>query len=239
MRFKNISVYIVCLVAVYCLYLGITSDLDYYIHPRYELFTMSMSAVCVVLLLVTTIGRKFRMAPKQPHVHKEPVLIYLPILCLLLAALVLPARSLRSSTVSQRIIDGQSTTTSDETSLRTVLSGSSKGLGIADWAQLLATNTESHFYQNKPAKISGFIYDADLGANTVWVARFAVTCCAVDARPIGIPVHVDNWSDGYKVDDWVEVEGIFTSQQTNKNMQIVLMPEAIKHIQEPQNPYVN
>lgn len=240
MHSKNISTHVVGIVAAYCLYLGATSDLDYYIHPRYELFTIAMSALCIALLTIVAVGKKSKTHHEKNHTHfKEPRLIYFPLLCLVMVALILPARSLQSSTMSQRIVDAQTSSGANEVSLKNILSGSSKGLGIADWAQLLAVNSEEHFYHNKPAKISGFIFDADLGENTVWVARFAVTCCAVDARPIGVPVHIDNWSKTYKVDEWVEVEGIFTQQETSKDVQIVLKPNIIKSIEEPQNPYVN
>lgn len=238
MRFKNSASYIVGIVAVYCVYLGVTKNLDYYIHPRYELFSVIMSAICLALLVISVLASN-REEHKKAHDHRDSVLVYIPVVVIIVMALVLPARSLRSSTFAQRFVDVQSGGgVSIETS-RSVFSGSSRSLGIVDWAQLLSSNTDAGYYQNKPAKISGFIYDADLGTDTVWVARFAVTCCAVDARPVGVPVHVQNWQESYSQDDWVEVEGEFTLSDTKKGAQLALTPTTIKAIEEPQNPYVN
>lgn len=237
MRFKLGYGLLLTVVAVYCVYLGFSRDLDYYMHPRYERFTIVMSITAVLLCTLNAVlkGRTQRTS----HHHKESLLSMVPLFIMIALALLLPARSLKAVTVAQRATDAQTASGTDVRSQRTVFTGSSRGLSIVDWAQLIGSNTDETYYANKPAKVSGFLYDADLGGDTVWVARFAVTCCAVDARPVGIPVRVENWNATYEEDQWLEVEGTFRMQQTAQGAQLVLMPTNVGKIEEPQNPYVN
>lgn len=242
MRFKKLrppTAAALIVMAAYVLYLGISKDLDYYIHPRYIRFTVGMGALCLTLGAVSFVQAR-KVNDKHKHNHDDaanPVALAATGIIVILA-LALPAKALRSATVSQRISDAQTTRTAEHADA-TLLSGSSRGLGIIDWAQLLATKKEPSFYQNKPAKISGFIYDINLGDDTVWVARFTVTCCAVDAQPVGVPVHISQWKGAYKQDDWVEVEGEFSVQTTSKGDQLTLVPTSVQKIAEPENPYVN
>ena len=110
---------------------------------------------------------------------------------------------------------------------------------MADWSRLLATNQDPNYYANRPAVISGFVYDSGLGTDTVWLARFVVTCCAVDAQPVGVPVRIANWADQYDEDDWLEVEGTFTLLETATGQEIVLQPESVTQIDIPEDPYAN
>lgn len=221
-----------------CLYvvlLGMDSKLDLYIHPRYILFTIILAATGLVILLADTAAT----SDKHGHEHVRFSSL-IPLYILLSAALLLPAKSLSSATVSQRSIDsGSVVTTASSQPLHTLFAGSSRGLKLADWTRLLQTNTDPTYYVNKPAKISGFIYDAGLGPDTVWLARFILTCCAVDAQPVGVPVHIPGWQDQYAQDQWVEVEGAFTASSTSDTAQLVLEPETITAIEEPDNPYAN
>lgn len=242
MRFKNSPRYLLLGFAAISAYLWKSRDLDFYIHPRYENFTLVMSIICIIIFLAANAHKTQEEVDSQTHNHMHKKarvqLNLLPIILIFAFAALFPARSLQSVTVSQRATDVQSGG-GTETKPKTVFSGSSRGLSIVDWSQILTMNTSESYYQNKPAKISGFIYDARLGPDVIWIARFAVTCCAVDARPVGVPVLIEHWSGSYKQDQWLEVEGEFKTRSTLKGDQLVLVPTAVRVIQEPQNPYVN
>ena len=237
MHSKKLESLCLMAVSVYVVFLGLSRDLDYYIHPRYSIFTIVMAGVCLTVTLTTLIFTSRVKKPSHEHDQQSPLSIF-PMALLLMAAFVFPAKALQSATVAQRVSDAQTTRTAEHRDV-TLLNGSSRGLGIIDWAQLIVSKTDPAFYQHKPASISGFIFDAKLGSNTVWVARFAVTCCAVDAQPVGVPVHIENWSGLYKQDDWVKVEGEFAVSSTAVGSQLTLIPTKIEKIEEPQNPYVN
>lgn len=218
--------------AVYITFLGATNQLGLYIHPRYTLFTVIMAVIAFILTSVD------KSNIHDDSSHRTFDLAMLPLIFLLVTALFLPARTLSSATVSQRTTDaGSIITTADSKSSALLFAGSSKGLGIADWSRLLLTNTDANFYLNKPANVSGFVYDAAFGDDTIWIARFVLTCCAVDAQPTGIPVRIPNWSSEYKQDEWIRVEGTFSLQPTARGEQIVLVPDKINKIDTPKDPY--
>lgn len=239
MPFRNMPLRIAVLLmtTTYVLYLAIQQQINLYIHPRYIVFTFVLAAIGLVL---TVIDSYLADHGAKKHSHLESKVLYVPLFVLIGAALLFPARTLTSSTVSQRLTDsGSIVATSESQTAQSYFAGSSKGLRIVDWSQLLNTNTDAAFYANKPAKISGFIYDAGLGADTIWLARFILTCCAVDAQPIGLPVQLTNWGDNFKENEWIEVEGQFEVATTSNGEQLVLIPNSVTTIDQPDNPYAN
>ena len=236
MPFKHFGIerIVLFISAIFVLYLGFNEQLNLYIHPRYIFFTIVMSAIGLGILMV---GLKNK---QKIEAHDTSKLSSLPLMIILTAAIFIPARSLTSATVSQRSIDsGSIVTTVGAESTSTLFAGSSKGLKLADWSRLLQTNNEPSYYSNKPAKVSGFVYDAGLGPDTVWLARFVLTCCAVDAQPVGVPVRIEDWQDRYREDEWLEVEGQFQERDTANGIELVLIPDTVAPIEQPRNPYAN
>ncbi|EGW36626.1 TIGR03943 family protein [Desulfosporosinus sp. OT] len=74
----------------------------------------------------------------------------------------------------------------------------------------LYLNIDDHSEQvyNQHWKLTGFVYkDPKLAKNQFVISRFVITCCIVDATPIGIIVESPD-APNLKADNWVEVEGI-------------------------------
>ncbi len=234
MRFKeNLQSVVLLISSVYILYLGANGSLGLYIHPRYIAFTLIMSVAALLLVSFHSTNLK----QHKSNSHSGTLISIAPLCLILLFAVLLPARSLTSATVSQRSTDAGSIVNSSTKS--GLFSGSSRGLKLADWSQLLSTKTDPSYYINKPAKISGFLYDAKLGEDTVWLARFVLTCCAVDVQPIGVPVKLEGWNNQYNEDEWLEIEGEFMVQNTSNGEELVLVPTNVSKIEQPKNPYAN
>lgn len=234
MRFKMQSLILLAF-ASYITYLGLTEQLNLYIHPRYIDFTKILTLVGLVL---TVIAIQFEKG--EGHRHSPNMLTLFPMLLVLVLAIILPPQALTAATVSQRVTDsGSIVVTGGAKPVSSLFLGSSKGLSIVDWQRLISANSEPSYYKNKPAQISGFIYDAELGGDVVWLARFVVTCCAVDAQPVGIPVKIEDWHSSYKENDWLQVEGEFSLSPTAQGDQLVLNPTNITAIERPSNPYAN
>lgn len=237
-KLPSFAASVLIVTATYVLYLWFVSDLNLYIHPRYIVFTFIFAGIGLVLSLLHAITDRKKAVGDDTA--RESKLLLMPILFLLAVALLLPARTLSSATVSQRATDsGSLVASADSQSINSLFSGSSRGLRLQDWSRLLSSEDDPAYYVNKPAKISGFVYDADLGNNTIWVARFVLTCCAVDAQPIGVPVKVDDWQNKFAQDEWIEIEGEFTQAETAQGDMIVLLPTEINKIDVPRNPYAN
>jgi len=236
MRYKIVFERLILIaIAVYVIHLGVNSNLNLYIHPRYIIFTFALSVIALGMLTLDSVLNT------QTRTHKQSSkLSNLPLILMVGFALFLPARTLTSATISQRSTDtGSIVSTTQSEPINTLFAGSSKGLKLGDWSRLLASNEDPAFYVNKPAKISGFVYNAGLGQDTLWLARFVLTCCAVDAQPIGVPVQIDDWQQEFSEDEWVEVQGSFELLGTDLGDQLVLLPETIKSIEQPDNPYGN
>ena len=85
----------------------------------------------------------------------------------------------------------------------------------------------------------GFVFQPE-GAppGTFYVSRFVVTCCAVDARPIGIPVHSPGWQQKFEEDAWVRVRGSFASSPVVGGA-LIVEPTDLQAEDQPRNPYVS
>ncbi|HIA91715.1 TPA: TIGR03943 family protein [Candidatus Saccharibacteria bacterium] len=235
MDFKRLDIQstLLYVATAYVLYLGFNDQLRLYIHPRYIGFTVALSLAALVVLLSNA-------ARSHAHAHSgfDKATIFLVII--LGSAVIFPSQSLTSATVSQRSVgSGSAVTTPTDAPLQSLFAGSSKGLKINDWSRLLSSTQDPAYYVNKPASISGFVYDANIDSDTVWLARFVLTCCAVDAQPVGVPVRIENWQNNYSEDQWLEVEGQFEHIQTTDGLQMVLVPESVQQIEEPSDPYAN
>jgi putative membrane protein len=66
-----------------------------------------------------------------------------------------------------------------------------------------------------------------------------VTCCAVDAQPLGVPVYLPGWSSTFSSDDWVSVDGSFASNPSSTSLQpVAIVPDTVTPIEQPREPYL-
>lgn len=106
---------------------------------------------------------------------------------------------------------------------------------------------------NQPWKLTGFVYkDHKLAKNQFVISRFVITCCIVDAAPIGIIVESPN-AQNLKADTWVEVDGILQKRlisganniKTVRNFHATnegvpyLVAAHCRIIATPKNPYLD
>lgn len=228
MPYKLVYVLLIA-TSTYILQLAIRDQLQLYIHPRYILFTVSMSLIGFVLAILGFYANKSKLPWRS-------LIGYMPLIIMVALALVFAPRSLSSFTVSQRSTGVDPFAVGEQT--LDYYSGSSKNLELIDWARLISRNSNPEYYTNRELSVSGFIYDTG-NSDTFQVARFVVTCCAVDAQPTGIDVFYPNWRAEFEQDQWVQIEGGVAEKQINSTNKLVVIPESIQPIEEPDNPYAN
>jgi len=169
---------------------------------------------------------------------KSDVLGNLLIVATVLVGLILPPKSLSSITASQRSIDLNSINLTQNTiSAVQNFNKSTSNYSLGDWISMQSFNPDPLYYKDKDVKISGFLYKPDnlnLPENVVLIARFVVTCCAVDARPVGLKVTLPENAE-FKVDDWVEITGKFGLDDKNE---LIVITEGIVKIDIPSSPYI-
>ena len=225
------------------LWLAVSGKLGLYIHPRYFVFTVVMACIGAVLVVAA-----FAIVPdpavEEDHVdHEAPprrwrvVPAAAVVIGAILALLVLPPETLTSATAAQRSVNSSTASLSrgDTTSL---IGGSTSAFSVKDWSVLLAQNSSASFFQDKKVDVVGFISASpDDPQNEFYITRFVVTCCAVDAQPVGIPVHMPGWQSTFAADEWVEATGQFTSPAASST-KLTLSPTTLEKTTKPDQPYV-
>jgi len=244
------GVILVSLAVTATLWLAIAGELVLYIHPRYIVFTITMAVLAVGFVVASACVR-----PHASHDSDEgadvpigrwPKLLTLTAVGLATALAVsmvaLPATTLTSATAQQRDINSTvlDLGTTDIASVTAGSAGAFETFSVVDWASLLRQTSDLSFFANKPVVVSGFITaDPEDPENLFYVARFVVTCCAVDAQPVGVPVYAPNWSSNLKIDDWVEVRGEFATNPSQLSSQpLAVDPSDITPIEQPREPYL-
>lgn len=245
-RWVGIALSLVGVVAI--LWLGLTGQLELYIHPRYVVFTVVMAVLGGAL----AIGA-FLFVPAddagahEDHGHTDGPRPWwraavsiggtaLIVVAAVAGLLVLPPAALTSATAENREVSDASVLASADTTA--LVGGDSSTFTVKDWATLLRQGLGEDFFTGKPADISGFVLGSD-DPDVFYVARFLVTCCAVDAQPLGVPVYLPGWQDDYAVDEWVEVRGGFSAHpDPAAENPMVLVPDELVVIERPAQPYV-
>jgi putative membrane protein len=71
-----------------------------------------------------------------------------------------------------------------------------------------------------------------------YVSRFRLTCCAVDAQPLGLPVYLPGWQEKeeLKEDSWVHLKGQFSKTDQHIAEPAIIIPQSIDPTPQPENP---
>jgi uncharacterized repeat protein (TIGR03943 family) len=246
MRFKQFmerwqGVFLCLVGSVAALWLGATKRLNLYIHPRYITFTVILALIATAIA-VLSFRNRYTPATKKT-VAQQPATIGVAALCIaaVVGLLVIKPATLTTSTVNQRGINsgiGAGIKTTNAVPL--FGGGDFESFTIKDWASLLAQTSELSFYSGKSVDIVGFISPGpDDAQNVFFVSRFVITCCAVDARPIGVPIYAPGWQSQHKADEWISVKGGFiTNPSTASHQRVVVKPNTMTTVAQPKEPYV-
>jgi len=246
------GVILVSLAVAATLWLAVAGELVLYIHPRYIVFTIIMAVLAVGFVVASAFVRAHDSndsdedADADVPIGRWPKVLTLTAVGLATALAVsmvaLPATTLTSATAQQRDINSTvlDLGTTDVASVTAGSAGAFETFSVVDWASLLRQTSDLSFFADKPVVVSGFITaDPEDPENLFYVARFVVTCCAVDAQPVGVPVYAPNWSSNLKIDDWVEVRGEFATNPSQSSTQpLAVDPSEITPIEQPREPYL-
>lgn len=154
------------------------------------------------------------------------------------ALLVLPPSTLSSATVDARDMNASAIDLDGEP---IQLAGvDTADFTVRDWSNLLAQGADPTYFTGMTPHLVGFVTADPAGSEDIfYVARFVVTCCAVDAQPVGVPVYSPEWQDRFAVDDWVEVTGSFVSNPDGgAETPVVLEPATADPVAQPDAPYI-
>jgi|GEM_PF-5824408 len=240
--FRNLLSLILALGLVgYLLWLSASGRLALYVAAGYFTFNLIVAAVWAFVLFVALVEKAW------PKVAKK----YLVICGLVLLVCVLaPAKPLSSVTANNRNLNIGANLNPSTEEISPLLERDTKTLRVVDWVKL--RNYEANFtkYADKEVQVSGFLFNsrpanAEQGstADSVYdsedllIGRFVVTCCAVDATPIGLEVKQSELLKNFKQDDWVQIKGKWEQVETNGETFLIINPSSVEAIPVPRNPY--
>lgn len=220
-------------------WLAVTGQLGLYIHPRYFEFTVIMAVVAAVVTVAA-----FAVAPlPEPHEQRarggvRAALATVVVVAAAVALLALPPATLTSATATQRSINTSAVSAGRDAP--TLVGGDTSQFTVKDWAVLLRQHPDPDFFVGRSIEVTGFLTaSADDPENVVYIARFTVTCCAVDAQPVGVPVHLPGWRERFEPDQWVTATGAFEPNTGSTSAEpLLLTPDELTVIERPDQPYV-
>ena len=241
--------------AVATIWLALVGKLGFYIHPRYTVFTVTLAALGAVLVIAAVVTAGSRSAASDhddDHDHDDAAdpgsnssprrarllggLRAALLVSAAMALLVIPP-----STLTERARLDRDLATSDQglgANETTVLAGGDPAtFSVKDWASQLRTGGQAAVL-GQHVELSGYVLDR--GEDDVFfLVRMLITCCAVDAHPVGVPVSRPDWRRDFKPGQWVAVDGTFgENPDRDSRSATVIRPQHVTRIQEPAKPYV-
>lgn len=254
-------------VALCTLWLALVGHLDLYINPRYSVFTIVLAAVGVPAsiagLVVIARGHGHTHGDEadeheheQDHDHGRPGPSRGRVVRLALggaaaivtvgvtvAMLVLPPTTLSARTAQQRSVDSATLSNATGSDAAVSLLGSegvdTSQYGVKDWAALIRQTTDTTALVGKQVRLSGFVVPGEDGSFTL--TRFVISCCAVDAQPVGLGVVTDAGDRPDAVPDegqWVTVTGALAANpDQSADARIVIKAAKVTEIAQPKDPY--
>lgn len=227
------------LLGVGLLWLGFSQNIAWYVRPDYHGFSFVMG---VLSLFFGYAG--FWTAPQHTH-HEEKtssfktvgvftVLFVLSLYLMLFHRSALSPLAANNRGVNQNAVTGTGSLFTDPSLSPLLDAGKTEEYTLADWVRLFRVNPDPWSHKGKKVKVVGFVQKVDEGH--FYISRFVISCCTVDASPIGLLVRSsDHFSDG----KWLEVQGVLDVAHTNEGVkQPVLVPEKVQEINEPEQPYL-
>lgn len=233
---KSIGGIIVC---GYILLLACRDQLGFYIHPRYHIFASIISIIGIVLLLIDTMLQlklKASVKPAKFSLKSVKPASYLAII-ILLAGYLLPPKPLSPSSLAQRespaIIEPESRCETPKPR------ESSSAISINRWKTAINSCKQTSYFNNADISITGFVSNGLLrnyGYNYFYIARYVISCCAVDSVPMKILVEKNFFID-YPDGTWLTVKGKLSQKVVNSQAEYVITDARATKIDQPKYPY--
>ena len=223
----------------YILLLACRDQLGFYIHPRYHIFASIISIVGIVLLLIDTmlqLNLKASVKPAKFSLKSVKSASYLAII-ILLAGYLLPPKPLSPSSLAQRespaIIEPES-----RCEIPKPREGSST-VSVNRWKTAINSCKQTSYFNNTDISITGFVSNGLLknyGYNYFYIARYVISCCAVDSVPMKILVEKNFFID-YPDGTWLTVKGKLSQKVVNGQAEYVITDARADKIDQPKYPY--
>jgi uncharacterized repeat protein (TIGR03943 family) len=228
------------------IWLAATGRLNLYVHPRYTVLTVTMAVVTLlVLVLLAAVGGSPTAADDGDHDHVTRASAVSRLLtwsngvvlvCAALALLIIPPATLSATARQNRelVTSGRAL---DSTKALPLVGADPATFSVKDWAALLSQGGPEAVL-GKQVDLSGYVLDRS-EEDVFFVARLAVSCCAVDAQPIGVPIYRPGWRYEIEPGAWITIQGAFVKNPSPDSKEsVAVVVDSLTRIDEPDQPYV-
>lgn len=238
-----------------------TGQLRLLIHPNYFWLVLVTGIALLILGIVrgwqtlTQSRRKNRnVQNRENRENLQHITLFPPgigsslLIATAIAGFAIAPTVLTSQAALQRgVTESLPITRSQPQAFRATVKPESRSL--IDWIRTLNAYPEPDAYAGQKVKVTGFVVHlANLPDNYLLISRFVLTCCAVDAYPVGLPVKLEASRQLYPPDTWLDIEGEMTVETlamdeqtlqatTTQKRQLVIAAKAIAQIPTPSDPY--
>lgn len=194
-----------------------------YIHPRYEIFTITLVSFGLCMIVIDYFKRK-----QQPTGWSSWIVFAVAV-----ASVIIPPSSLSDSFASERLNSNIANIVPEQTSYDNFSSDLTR-FDIRDWHAYLSSSPPADSVVGKQARLNGFLFTSE---GQLFIARYQLTCCAVDATPLSVPLVESEELTSIENGTWLQLTG--TMEKTdNHSHPFQLQTEDIKITEIPDQPYV-
>jgi putative membrane protein len=235
-----------------------TGQLRLLIHPNYFWLVFVTGIALLILGIVrgwqTLTSSRHKARDAQNRENLQHITLFPPgigsglLIAAAIAGFAIAPTVLTSQAALQRgVTESLPITRSQPQAFRATVKPESRSL--VDWIKTLNAYPEPDAYAGQKVKVAGFVVHLDnLPDNYLLIGRFVLTCCAVDAYPVGLPVRLETSRKLYPPDTWLDIEGemivetLAMDEQTlqaasAQKRQLVIAAKAIAPIPTPSDPY--
>ena len=231
----------------------LSGEIQLLIHPNYVGLVLATGGILLILGIIK-LFQIYRYKTEKPQETVPQHITLFPVgwstfflLGTAILGLLIPPKVLGSDIALQRgIRETLPLTQTEPQAFRVSVQPQERSL--IDWIKTINTYPEPDAYEGEKVKVRGFVIQKEkLPDNYFLVAQFVITCCAIDAYPVALPVKLADSQQGYPADTWLEIEGtmisanlvsIITDDQSHESKrQVVIRAEQVTEIPTPRNPY--
>lgn len=229
---------------MFFLFLYVSRKIIYFVHPDYA-FLALFTAIFLFILALFKFSMIFHKVPPECTdgcsdtnlLNKKRNVIFL--LLPFFLSIIFPIKPLSSATAELRAGRyNQDAGLSRSINTSSGFSIKPENRTLMDWIRLFSQDPEPDHYKGQKVKIVGFVFkDNTLSKDYFLISRFVLSCCAADARPIGIPVRYNAEKFHLEENQWIEIQGTFDSGEVQSERQPVIILQNYKTVPVPENPY--
>lgn len=226
---KNRGIFLLITIAILTIWLFFNDKLVLFIHPRYFIFTVILGAIGLVFGVVSWIV--FANNKKEKHeIDNKPKIknyLYASLSFLVICILTLfTPTGLSTTNISVERVNNF-TFNNEE-----VPNNDLSEWSVKNWSAILKNNL--NFDETAEVTLKGFIVPID--KDNYYLTKYVLSCCAIDAQPVAVPVNQQDWQNIAQEGDWVNVKATFI-EPTVEGYSKSLKPLNMEKINEPDNPY--